>query len=85
MSPILNPVEAAWTVDIDRVDTTVRALIRQVLGEGGEEEYRAAVVALASVPREELWLVELCCEAELSANSRPVHEPCGLRRVDYFS
>jgi hypothetical protein len=85
MSRILRHSEVAWSVDIDRVEIATCAVINQILGDGGPDDARKAICALGAVAHEELWLVELCCEAELFANDRPVREPCGLRLTETFT
>lgn len=85
MSRLISQSEEAWRIDIDRVEVATRAVIRQVLGDGGQDDFRQAVSALGGLPNQELWLVELCCEAALAANNHAVRAPCGIRRSDHFS
>lgn len=78
--PLLTEAEASVELDRDVLDRATFGVIAELVDpKGDDSRYAATVVALATLPPEAMWWVDLVVAAEMLANHKVMREPVGFR------
>jgi len=78
--PLLTDAESTAHLDDELLDRVTWGVVAELVDpKGNEDRYRATVRALALLPRDVMWWVDLVVAAEMLANDRVMREPVGFR------
>ena len=78
--PLLTEAESSAALDRDLLDRATFGVVAELVDPDGDSaRYRQTVVALAALPSEAMWWVDLVVAAEMLANERVMREPAGFR------
>lgn len=77
---LLTAAEASAELDDELLDRATHGIVAELVDpEGDAVRYRSTVVALAMLPPEVMWWIDLVVAAEMLANDRVMREPVGFR------
>lgn len=77
---LLTAAESSAELDDELLDRATYGIVAELVDPNGDPvRYRSTVVALAMLPPEVLWWVDLVVAAEMLANDRVMRELVGFR------